>query len=178
MIGCDNDLCPIEWFHLNCVQLSCKPPRGKWYCPKCRGNKQTVKKPKAQFLKELAIFNKEREAKKAKSKKEVNNSKNTEEDNPKSEKKDEKNKAKLKKSKDKSKIKEVDNSKNTEENNPKSEKKDEKNKTKPEKSKTKSKKEVNNLEIDPNEPTYCLCEQVRLHLSTYIKIVTPYLKWS
>ena len=75
MIGCDNDLCPIEWFHLNCVQLSCKPPRGKWYCPKCRGNKQTVKKPKAQFLKELAIFNKEREAKKAKSKKEVNNSK-------------------------------------------------------------------------------------------------------
>ena len=107
MIGCDNDLCPIEWFHLNCVQLSCKPPRGKWYCPKCRGNKQTVKKPKAQFLKELAIFNKEREAKKAK-----------------------------------------------------------------------SKKEVNNLEIDPNEATYCLCEQVRLHLSTYIKIVTPYLKWS
>ena len=142
MIGCDNDLCPIEWFHLNCVQLSCKPPRGKWYCPKCRGNKQTVKKPKAQFLKELAIFNKEREAKKAKSKKEVNNSKNTEE------------------------------------NNPKSEKKDEKNKTKPEKSKTKSKKEVNNLEIDPNEATYCLCEQVRLHLSTCIKIVTPYLKWS
>ena len=142
MIGCDNDLCPIEWFHLNCVQLSCKPPRGKWYCPKCRGNKQTVKKPKAQFLKELAIFNKEREAKKAKSKKEVNNSKNTEEDNP------------------------------------KSEKKDEKNKTKPEKSKTKSKKEVNNLEIDPNEATYCLCEQVRLHLSTCIKIVTPYLKWS
>ena len=142
MIGCDNDLCPIEWFHLNCVQLSCKPPRGKWYCPKCRGNKQTVKKPKAQFLKELAIFNKEREAKKARSKKEVNNSKNTEEDNP------------------------------------KSEKKDEKNKTKPEKSKTKSKKEVNNLEIDPNEATYCLCEQVRLHLSTCIKIVTPYLKWS
>ena len=142
MVGCDNDLCPIEWFHLNCVQLSCKPPRGKWYCPKCRGNKQTVKKPKAQFLKELAIFNKEREAKKAKSKKEVNNSKNTEEDNP------------------------------------KSEKKDEKNKTKPEKSKTKSKKEVNNLEIDPNEATYCLCEQVRLHLSTCIKIVTPYLKWS
>ena len=142
MIGCDNDLCPIEWFHLNCVQLSCKPPRGKWYCPKCRGNKQTVKKPKAQFLKELAIFNKEREAKKAKSKKEVNNSKNTEEDNP------------------------------------KSEKKDEKNKTKPKKSKAKSKKEVNNSEIDPDEPTYCLCEQVRLHLSTYIKIVTPYLKWS
>ena len=62
MIGCDNDLCPIEWFHFNCVQLSCKP-KGKWYCPKCRGDKQTVMKPRAQFLKELAIFNKEREAK-------------------------------------------------------------------------------------------------------------------
>jgi len=62
MIGCDNDLCPIEWFHFNCVQLSSKP-KGKWYCPKCRGDKQTVMKPRAQFLKELAIFNKEREAK-------------------------------------------------------------------------------------------------------------------
>merc|ERR1712141_301345 len=62
MIGCDNDLCPIEWFHFNCVQLASKP-RGKWYCPKCRGDKQTVMKPRAQFLKELAIFNKEREAK-------------------------------------------------------------------------------------------------------------------
>jgi len=62
MIGCDNDLCPIEWFHFNCVQLSSKP-KGKWYCPKCRGDKQTSMKPRAQFLKELAIFNKEREAK-------------------------------------------------------------------------------------------------------------------
>ena len=62
MIGCDNDLCPIEWFHFNCVQLSCKP-KGKWYCPKCRGDKQTVMKPRAQFLKELAIFNKEKEEK-------------------------------------------------------------------------------------------------------------------
>ena len=61
MIGCDNDLCPIEWFHFNCVQLSRKP-RGRWYCPRCRGDKQTVMKPRAQFLEELAIFNKEREA--------------------------------------------------------------------------------------------------------------------
>ena len=29
MIGCDNDLCPIEWFHFTCVQLSSKP-KGKW----------------------------------------------------------------------------------------------------------------------------------------------------
>ena len=80
MIGCDNDLCPYEWFHFSCVQLTCKylckmsfvrlckmiflgKPKGKWYCPKCRGDKQTIMKPRAQFLKELAIFNKEREAK-------------------------------------------------------------------------------------------------------------------
>ena len=62
MIGCDNDLCPIEWFHFNCVQLSGKP-KGKWFCPKCRGDKPTVMKPKAQFLKELEKFNKEKEDK-------------------------------------------------------------------------------------------------------------------
>ncbi|XP_040570001.1 inhibitor of growth protein 1 isoform X2 [Lepeophtheirus salmonis] len=62
MIGCDNDLCPIEWFHFNCVQLSNKP-KGKWYCPKCRGDKSTVMKPKAQFLKELEKFNREKEEK-------------------------------------------------------------------------------------------------------------------
>ena len=62
MVGCDNDLCPIEWFHFNCVQLSCEP-KGKWYCPNCRGDKQTVMKPRAQLLKKLAIFNKEKEEK-------------------------------------------------------------------------------------------------------------------
>ncbi len=62
MIGCDNDLCPIEWFHFNCVGLSHKP-KGKWYCPKCRGDKATVMKPKAQFLKELEKYNREREEK-------------------------------------------------------------------------------------------------------------------
>lgn len=34
MIGCDNELCPIEWFHFACVGLTTKP-KGKWYCPKC-----------------------------------------------------------------------------------------------------------------------------------------------
>ena len=142
MIGCDNDLCPIEWFHFNCVQLSgiiiifpssvslslsvsrslsiylsiflsltlslflalklsffllldwflvdsflniqrhlivvelkrkeflkaslaqfSGKPKGKWFCPKCRGDKPTVMKPKAQFLKELERFNKEKEDK-------------------------------------------------------------------------------------------------------------------
>ena len=62
MIGCDNDLCPIEWFHFTCVQLTSKP-KGKWFCPRCRGDKPTVMKPKAQFLKELEKFNKEKEDK-------------------------------------------------------------------------------------------------------------------
>lgn len=62
MIGCDNDLCPIEWFHFACVQLVTKP-KGRWYCPKCRGDKPTIMKPKAQFLKELEKYNKEREEK-------------------------------------------------------------------------------------------------------------------
>ncbi|XP_046359754.1 inhibitor of growth protein 1-like [Haliotis rufescens] len=44
MIGCDNDKCVIEWFHFNCVGLTTKP-KGKWYCPKCRGDKPTVKRP-------------------------------------------------------------------------------------------------------------------------------------
>lgn len=34
MIGCDNDACPYEWFHLGCVGLV-EPPQGKWYCPTC-----------------------------------------------------------------------------------------------------------------------------------------------
>ena len=36
MIGCDNNDCPIEWFHFGCMQLTTKP-KGKWYCPKCIG---------------------------------------------------------------------------------------------------------------------------------------------
>ncbi|XP_026470355.1 inhibitor of growth protein 1 isoform X2 [Ctenocephalides felis] len=62
MILCDNDLCPIEWFHFSCVALSTKP-KGKWYCPKCRGDRPNVMKPKSQFLKELERYNKQREEK-------------------------------------------------------------------------------------------------------------------
>ena len=43
MIGCDNDSCPIEWFHFPCVQLVHKP-KGKWFCPKCRGDKASVRR--------------------------------------------------------------------------------------------------------------------------------------
>lgn len=62
MILCDNDLCPIEWFHFSCVSLMSKP-KGKWFCPNCRGERPNVMKPKAQFLKELALYNKEKEEK-------------------------------------------------------------------------------------------------------------------
>lgn len=62
MIMCDNDLCPIEWFHFSCVFLTTKP-KGKWFCPKCRGDRPNVMKPKAQFLRELEKYNKEKEEK-------------------------------------------------------------------------------------------------------------------
>lgn len=36
MIACDNDSCPMEWFHYGCVGIT-KPPNGKWYCSvECR----------------------------------------------------------------------------------------------------------------------------------------------
>ncbi|KAJ1032685.1 hypothetical protein NDA16_000707 [Ustilago loliicola] len=34
MIGCDDDDCEREWFHLGCVGLT-KPPQGTWYCEVC-----------------------------------------------------------------------------------------------------------------------------------------------
>jgi len=34
MVGCDNNDCPIEWFHYGCVSLT-QAPKGKWYCPQC-----------------------------------------------------------------------------------------------------------------------------------------------
>lgn len=34
MIGCDNEDCPYQWFHLSCVNL--KPPLpDQWFCPEC-----------------------------------------------------------------------------------------------------------------------------------------------
>ena len=37
MVGCENDQCPYEWFHLECVGLR-EPPSESvvWYCPECR----------------------------------------------------------------------------------------------------------------------------------------------
>ncbi|KAF3904361.1 hypothetical protein AA313_de0208302 [Arthrobotrys entomopaga] len=37
MVGCDNEDCPKEWFHMECVGLTAEPPKTvKWYCPLCR----------------------------------------------------------------------------------------------------------------------------------------------
>ncbi|KAL4261204.1 Chromatin modification-related protein [Pleurotus pulmonarius] len=38
MIGCDDDNCDKQWFHLACVGLS-KAPEGSWHCDDCK-NKQ------------------------------------------------------------------------------------------------------------------------------------------
>ncbi|CAG9464463.1 unnamed protein product [Pedinophyceae sp. YPF-701] len=34
MVCCDNDDCPIEWYHFGCVGLT-EEPQGTWVCPQC-----------------------------------------------------------------------------------------------------------------------------------------------
>ncbi|EGD73353.1 hypothetical protein PTSG_05065 [Salpingoeca rosetta] len=36
MVACDNDDCPGEWFHYQCVGLTAAPTSKKWFCPECR----------------------------------------------------------------------------------------------------------------------------------------------
>jgi hypothetical protein len=46
MIGCDNNNCPIEWFHMECVGLTqASRPKGKWFCPQCRKASQADEEP-------------------------------------------------------------------------------------------------------------------------------------
>ena len=47
MIGCDDDDCEREWFHLGCVGLS-KPPQGTWYCDACLERRTQQAKNKAK----------------------------------------------------------------------------------------------------------------------------------
>ncbi|KAL5011782.1 hypothetical protein ScPMuIL_010333 [Solemya velum] len=35
MIGCEDENCEIEWYHLICLKIK-KVPKGKWICPECR----------------------------------------------------------------------------------------------------------------------------------------------
>lgn len=39
MIACDNEDCPIEWFHYGCVNLTRKP-RNAWVCPLCSNKRK------------------------------------------------------------------------------------------------------------------------------------------
>ena len=36
MVGCDNNVCPYEWFDFSCLKISAPPKRKTWYCPDCR----------------------------------------------------------------------------------------------------------------------------------------------
>lgn len=39
MVGCENDDCPYQWFHLKCVGLTKNPREDEvWYCPECISN--------------------------------------------------------------------------------------------------------------------------------------------
>lgn len=39
MIGCDDDKCKKEWFHLGCVNLR-RAPKGEWICPECKQRRE------------------------------------------------------------------------------------------------------------------------------------------
>jgi len=60
MVCCDNDLCPMQWFHFGCVSIN-RSPKGQWFCPFCRGINSKTMKPKAVFLEELEKYNKRKE---------------------------------------------------------------------------------------------------------------------
>ena len=49
MNGCDNEHCPIQWFHFLCLKVkSSNAPKGKWYCPECHKYKKGITKKVAQ----------------------------------------------------------------------------------------------------------------------------------
>lgn len=45
MIACENESCPVEWFHFPCVGLSTDAKiKGLWYCPTCIAERRKQKK--------------------------------------------------------------------------------------------------------------------------------------
>lgn len=47
MVACDDKSCPIEWFHLGCVNLEVAPKENEpWYCRDCSLKLDPRKKPK------------------------------------------------------------------------------------------------------------------------------------
>ena len=44
MIACENEDCPIEWFHFSCVGLTPENrPKGQWFCNECKAAMQARK---------------------------------------------------------------------------------------------------------------------------------------
>ncbi|KAG8964748.1 hypothetical protein FRC05_003588 [Tulasnella sp. 425] len=39
MIGCDDDQCQREWFHLGCLGITA-PPKGEWVCDECKARRE------------------------------------------------------------------------------------------------------------------------------------------
>jgi len=49
MVGCDNENCPVEWFHYECVGLT-ESPKGKWHCSAgCKIASETKKKTQQNY---------------------------------------------------------------------------------------------------------------------------------
>jgi len=45
MVACDNENCPYQWFHLDCMKLKLSSlPKGKWYCPECSKTRRKRRK--------------------------------------------------------------------------------------------------------------------------------------
>ncbi|KAI8587230.1 hypothetical protein BDZ88DRAFT_426198 [Geranomyces variabilis] len=44
MVACDNERCPIEWFHYACVGLTA-PPKGAWFCKACTAKSASSSPP-------------------------------------------------------------------------------------------------------------------------------------
>ena len=52
MIDCDNDQCPIQWFHFSSLKMTpSQAPKGKWYCPECHKSKKGKGKTLVQLHK-------------------------------------------------------------------------------------------------------------------------------
>ena len=49
MIFCDNEKCPIKWFHVNCLKIT-NIPKKKWFCPDCRKEKTTSRRKKITLM--------------------------------------------------------------------------------------------------------------------------------
>ncbi len=35
MVGCDNEMCKLQWFHIECLGEGFVVPTGEWFCAEC-----------------------------------------------------------------------------------------------------------------------------------------------